>query len=332
LGFSPADNVEPCKGSTDMTASASTFTHFLGFDVSKDKVTVFDSQSKSCLDVPNRFDDLVRFLKPFSAQTLAVCEATGGYERILLSALMAAGVPGHRADAVKVKAFIRSFRQGKSDAIDAKALARYAQERADTLALFCPSDENRVALSSLVERRRELVALRVAETNRSKAPMAQECAFSFKAMLKAIATQIKAVETRIQTLIASSVELKETIETLETIHGVGRITAIELASAMPELGAMTGKQTASLAGLAPHPRDSGTVHGKRFIRQGRRNAKPILFMAALAAAHSKSDLGTFYKGLVERGKKKIVAITALMRKIIVIANARIRDMKLQKQS
>lgn len=314
-----------------MTANASAFTRFLGFDVSKDKVTVFDSQARSCQEIPNAYSDLVRFLEPFRAETLAVCEATGGYEKTLLSALMTAGVAAHRADAVKVKAFIRSFRQGKSDAIDAKGLARYAQERADTLTLFRAPEENRLRLTNLVERRRELVALKVAETNRSKAPVAQECAFSFKAMLGVIISQIKAVEERIQILVAACSELKEAIATLQTIHGVGRLTAIELISTMPELGSMTGKQAASLAGLAPHPRDSGSVHGKRFIRPGRRNAKTILFMAALTAARSKTELGVFFKKLVERGKRRIVAITALMRKIIVIANARIRDRKIENQ-
>jgi transposase len=162
--------------------------------------------------------------------------------------------------------------------------------------------------------------------------MAQECASSFKAMLRTITSQIKAVEARIQDLIADCMDLKDTVSTLQTIHGVGRITAIELMSTMPELGSMSGKQAASLAGLAPHPRDSGSLSRKRFIRPGRRNAKTILFMAALTAARSKSRLGDFYRNLVERGKRKIVAITALMRKIIVIANARIRDMKIQQQS
>jgi len=98
---------------------------------------------------------------------------------------------------------------------------------------------------------------------------------------------------------------------------------------MPELGSLTRRQAASLAGVAPHPRDSGTLKGYRRMRGGRTTIRPVLFMAALAASRAKGDLSLFYQRLVQNGKKPIVAIAALMRKIVVILNARLRDQSQQ---
>jgi transposase len=193
-------------------------------------------------------------------------------------------------------------------------------------------DKTRQEMRQLVDRRRELVDMRVRETNRSKAPEASCCCFSFQAMTKEINNQIKAVEERIDALIKASTDLQESLDVLATISGIGKVTAIELMAAMPELGTMNAKQAASLAGLAPHPRDSGTIRGKRSIKGGRRSIRSVIFMAALAAAHAKGPLSIFYKSLLERGKIKMVALTAVARKLIVIANARLRDYKMQKQS
>lgn len=111
------------------------------------------------------------------------------------------------------------------------------------------------------------------------------------------------------------------------VDGIGEVTAIQLVSVFPELGKMNRRQVASLAGLAPHPNESGKKIGYRMTRGGRNNIKPILFMAAMGAARSKSKLGKFYKSLIARGKKPMVALVAVMRKIIVIANAKIKDLE-----
>lgn len=133
---------------------------------------------------------------------------------------------------------------------------------------------------------------------------------------------------RINQIIENDAVLKKKKEVLKTIPGVGEVTANYLLVLLPELGVLNRKQIASLTGLAPIANDSGQFKGYRATGHGRTGVKPILFMAAMAARNSNSWLKSFYNRLVEAGKKKIVALTALMRKIIVIANARIRDLNL----
>lgn len=115
------------------------------------------------------------------------------------------------------------------------------------------------------------------------------------------------------------------LQCLQTVPGIGFVTAIQLLALIPEIGQLNRKQIASLAGVAPHPYESGLTIGYRFTRGGRPDVKNVLFMAAMTAARSHSPLGEFYQRLVANGKKKMVALTALMRKIIVIANARVRE-------
>jgi len=138
--------------------------------------------------------------------------------------------------------------------------------------------------------------------------------------------EIKEIDAQIDVVYQQDSSLSESKKVLKTIPGIGEVNASRLLAFMPELGEANRKQIASLAGVAPHPNDSGTKQGYRFTRGGRAEVKRTLFIAAMAATRSKGELGGFYKRLVdERGKKKMVALTALMRKIIVIANARMRD-------
>lgn len=314
-----------------MISAAPIFPRVLGCDVSKDSVAIYDSQTEQLSTVANTPADLAGFLAGFGADTLAVCEATGGYERPLLEALLAAGVAAHRADTVRVKAFIRSLGvRAKTDAIDARGLARYGQERGRDLALWVAPDGERLHLQALVARRADLVALVTAETNRSKAPGAHFLARSHAVLLDALKAELRQIEGQIDDLVARSQVLQKTIKCLTTITGVGLATAVALAALMPEMGTLSGKQAASLAALAPHARDSGTLHKRRTTGGGRRTVPVVLFMPALAAARAKGPLRDWYLSLLARGKPKRLALTALMRKIIVIANAKLRDMAAQK--
>lgn len=179
--------------------------------------------------------------------------------------------------------------------------------------------------------------MRVAETNRSKAPGcvnggAAPVKASLRTMLRVLDQQIDAIERQIEAAFAASPELARAADAVDSVAGVGRATACTLVALLPELGAATGKQIASLAGLAPHPRDSGTLRGYRRVRGGRAQIRSILFMPAMAASRSKGPLAAFYDALIARGKKPYVAITALERKIVVIANARVRDAIAKQQS
>ena len=298
----------------------------LGCDVGKETIVVFDSADGGTRSLPNTAQALAAFAAELDETCLVICEATGGYEAALLDALARAGRPAHRADARKVKAFIRSLGiLGKTDAIDARALARYGHERHDRLPLFQPREEARRSLHTLVSTRSDLLAQRVACANRLAAPGAAPVAPHLRRILQALDAEIDAIQASLDDLIQAHAPLEQAVTTLRAIPGVGATTAAALIAFMPELGSIDRRKAAALAGLAPHPRQSGRADAYRRTRGGRPQIKRILFMAALAARRHNPTLRAFYEKLRAAGKKPLVAITALMRKIIVIANARLRN-------
>ncbi|WP_269580683.1 IS110 family transposase [Roseibium sp. Sym1] len=301
--------------------------HVVGIDVSKDTLVVFDQTQQRLTSIDNNRDAIAKLVASFGPDALVVCEPTGGHEALLVSELIAQGVACHRADTLKVQAFIKSFgRLAKTDAIDAKALAQYGEERWKQLPLLQPKDEAQGELAALVSRREGLMAIKIAETNRLKAPANnRRLVRSFKTVIACVQRQIDRIDEEIEDLIASSQTLSRRMQICCSLPGVGERTAIALLATMPELGTLTRRQAASLAGLAPHPRDSGTLKGYRKMRGGRPEVRKGVFMAALAGSRAKGPLSAFYQRLIENGKKPIVAISALMRKIIVILNAKIRD-------
>jgi transposase len=274
-------------------------TRFIGCDVGKATVVVFDSHTGRTRTVPNERDALSELMAAFDPTCLVVCESTNGYEAPLLRAALNAGCPAHRACARKVKAFIRSFGTlGKTDAIDAHALAR-----------------------------RDLVAQRQACKNRLEAPGREPVASYLQPIVDCFDIQIKALDRNIAALIGSQATLAKAEAALRAIPGIGPKTAAALIALMPELGRLNRRQAAALAGLAPHPRQSGTADRYRPVRGGRPEVKHLLFMAALVAAKRNPTLSIFYERLKQAGKKPIVALTAVMRKLIIIANATLRDVQ-----
>ncbi|KAB2832313.1 MAG: IS110 family transposase, partial [Caedimonadaceae bacterium] len=167
----------------------------------------------------------------------------------------------------------------------------------------------------------------VAEKNRNKTPkIAQVVKSSYENMIKILTEQIAQITSQIKELIASDKVFLARLNVLKTVPGIGDITAQNLLALMPELGSLIRRQVASLADLAPRANDSGKFQGYRHTAHGRDLIKPILFLAAMAARNSNSCLKAFYENLIAKGKKKMVALTALMRKIIVIANARLKSL------
>ncbi|MDX8483535.1 transposase, partial [Mesorhizobium sp. VK24D] len=255
-----------------------------------------------------------------------VCEPTGGHESLLLEECLRAGIACHRADTLKLKSFIRSFgTHGKSDPIDAGMLWAYGRERWEKLCLWQAPDADAVRLRALVRRRQELIALKGAEKSRAKAPCSRDLAASFKALIKAVEHQIQTIEAAIRELIANSSTLKRRAAICTAMDNLGPIMAAKLLASLPELGSMTRRKAAALAGVAPHPNDSGQRRGYRKIRGGRPDVRSMLYMPALCAAAGKGEFAAFYKRLRANGKKPMVAIAAVMRKIVVTLNARLRD-------
>ena len=321
----PADNRKLAKDSLKCPMPPTPASRFLGCDVGKTTIAVFDDATGRSLAIANEPGALSDFAAGLEAACLVVCEATGGYESALLAALLAAGVPAHRADARKVKAFIRSFGTiGKTDAINAKALARYGKDRCADLARWQARDRERLRLQALVLARRDLVKERLAHANRRAAPGAEPAHAYLDALLESFGAQIKAIDAEINALTAQCQPIARAVQTLLAIKGVGAKTAAALIALMPEFGSLPRRQAASLAGLAPHPRQSGETEAYRRTRGGRPEVKRALFMAALAARKHNPTLRAFYDRLVLAGKKPLVAITAIMRKLVVIANAKLK--------
>lgn len=298
----------------------------IGCDVGKAAIVVQDSRTDRLTTLENRREALDAFVAGLDPTCLIVCEATGGYEDALLRAAVAAGIPAHRADARKVKAFIRSFGiLGKTDAIDARALVAYGRERHASLSLWKGTDPHRDQLQALVLTRRDLVDQRLAFGNRLGAPGAEPAASYIRALIDCLETQIKAIDVEVARLIRATEALARTEAVLRSVPGIGVKTAAALIALMPELGRLDRRAIAALAGVAPHPDQSGARDGARRVKGGRAQVKQILFMPALVVTRHDTSLSATYKRLVAAGKKPMVALVAIMRKIIVIANARLRD-------
>lgn len=308
----------------------SIYHNFIGIDIGKYSFMVACHGKNNVKEYENTSSGIRAFFKEFRQElprALVVLETTGGYEMDVLLSICDKEIAVHRANTRKVKSFIRSFGHGaKTDALDAKALAFYGCERHKILDLFVPASPHLLTLYALVQRRHDLKKILVAEKNRSRGPKAGPIRESCAIVIHTIEAQIQLISSKIEELILQDPVLKGRQKVLMTIPGVGKIVSQELISLMPELGTLNRKQAACLAGLAPRSNDSGKHKGYRSTGYGRQGVKPMLFLAAMAARTSHSHLQDVYNNFIKRGKKKMVALTALMRKIIVIANARLKNL------
>jgi transposase len=313
----------------DQTFPANAALRVLGLDVSKHRIAIFDSVSCRGWEIANTPEALRQALAPFVGYDWAVCETTGGYERLLLEAAFALGLRICRADAARVKAFIQSHGgRAKTDPIDARWLARYGQERARSLRAWRPPCPAREAFAELVRHRQDLLAQRTQAKNRRSAPAGRAVHALLDQLIDFLSRQVRRVDDALADLVRASPELVRDEAALRAVPGLGPVAARTLLALLPELGDGVGhKQIASLAGLAPHPRESGQARLHRRMRGGRVGLKPILFLAALSAARVHPRLKIVYQRLVQAGKPKRLALAAIARKLIVIANAVLRDLR-----
>jgi transposase len=208
--------------------------------------------------IPNNAADITKALINLGQIDLIVCEVTGGYERQLLEAASQLAIPIHRADGARVKAFITSHGvRAKTDAIDAYGLALYGQDRFNSLPRWTPPDPKREELQSLVKHRQALLDQRTMATNRSKAPNSHYLAGFLQDEISFINTQVEKIEQQISDIMKSHATIKAQEKRLRAIQGIGPVSAHTLIAMLPELGHATRKQIACLAGLAPHPAQSG---------------------------------------------------------------------------
>lgn len=304
--------------------------NFIGVDISKatfvsniygkNVVKTFDNNEKG-------FIAFSRFYKNELKGSLVVLEITGGYEMEFIRYFAKQGINIHRADGRKVKYFIKSLgKHGKSDGIDAMGLASYGFERHLSLSVYVAKENSQEKMQQLTQRNIDLKKILVQEKNRQEGPnIRSEIKASIGNIIQILEIECKTIEEQIQACIESNEEAQVKQKILTSVVGIGKKTASVLMSLLPELGQVSRREIASLVGVAPHPRESGARIGYRCTKGGRREVRSALFTAAMAASRSKGILGDFYRGLVARGKKKMVAQIALLRKLLVIANARMKE-------
>ncbi len=305
------------------------YQYFIGVDIAKDSFTTARADHQETLSFSQTLEGFEAFFQHYQdllPTSLVILETTGGYEQALLAFLQQRQIAVHRANARQVKHFIRSLGQrAKTDPADAAGLARYGQERQAHLMIYAPPSAQEQRLIQWIQRRQDLKSMLVQEKNRRQAPLAAGLASSFEAVITVLEQELAQLDDQLQQLIEQQTTWLAQQSVLQTVPGIGRITATYLLALLPELGKINRRQIASLVGVAPYPCDSGRRTGYRRTQAGRREVRTILFMAAMTASRSHSPLGEWYRRLVAAGKKKMVALTALMRKIIVIANARMKD-------
>ncbi len=252
-----------------------------------------------------------------------VCEATGSYHKPLVAFLHRAGITVSVVNPRLPRDFARSRGQlAKTDKIDARALADFGRTLQPNPT---PQPEaHTVLLDDLVTRRRQLVADRTREKNRLPQTLCAEARASINLHLRHLETQIEKILARIVEVVAQTPVLKAQVKILTAVQGVGALTASALLASLPELGTLSDNQVASLAGLAPFNRDSGAFRGSRSIRGGRREVRISLYMAALCATRCNPILKPLYLRLKANGKHHHVALTAVMRRLLVYLNSLLR--------
>lgn len=298
----------------------------VGIDVSKATLDVATSDGAVALHVTNDATGFARIIEALRdvAVHRVVLEASGGYERDALIALFEAGLPVVLVQPSRARHFAHALgRRAKTDPIDAAVLAAMAVLIVDEVPLWVPTNDALADLEALVERRHNLVMFREAEGKRLRRarPIVHADIEAFVAELTA---RIEDLERQIDEIIAEVAPIAGDAEVLESVQGVGRISAATLLVSLPELGTLTREEISALAGVAPINRDSGSWSGQRFIHGGRAQARKTLYMAALAGLRWNPVIKERYAYLLGKGKKPKVAIVACMRKLLIHLNGLMR--------
>lgn len=298
----------------------------VGIDVAKDRLDVVVRPNGGEAFVVARTGDglqaLVERLQPL-APTLVALEATGGFETIVTAALAAAGLPVVVVNPAQVRAFAKALGQrAKTDPIDAAVIAHFAEATKPQVRPL--PDAETVLLGDLVQRRRQIIEMIGAESQRLKRAPAR-LHKSITRLLKALAKELTSVDGDIDGAVRTSPAWRAKEDLLTTVPGIGKTISRIVIAELPELGTLGRREIAALVGLAPFTRQSGQWRGKSFIGGGRAPVRAALFMGALVAKKHNPVLKVFFERLVAAGKPKMVALVAVARKLLTILNAILRD-------
>jgi transposase len=290
-------------------------TDYVAIDISKDTLQIQDDKGSFALaNDSSGIGKLIAHLKT-CRHPLAVFEATGGYERLLLQTLRGAGLPVAMVNPARVRDFARSEGiRAKTDPIDARMILAFAKNK-QLKPMAAPSAAC-VKLAALLDRRDHLTEQMAREKNR----LQNSEAFihrSIKRMIRVLEKELAAIEKEIQTLVGSDPGLKARAEIIEEVKGVGPVTAWTLLAYLSEIEDISRNGVVAMAGVAPYNRDSGKFAGKRCIQGGRAKVRKCLYMAAHTAARCNPVIAAYVQGLRDRGKPYKCAIVAAMRKLLI---------------
>lgn len=299
--------------------------NWIGCDIGKFTIDIFHPRGGRWLRIDNTQSALTDFSASLDRQTdFVLMEATGGHDRLLRHCLAAAGIAHARVNPVRVRRFAQARgRLAKTDRLDARTLSEFG-------ALFEPQadpdpSQAHEELVFLSRRRDQLVDMRARERRHLSDAIPALVAEDIMAVMAELDRRIAMVEKAIRQRIAADETVAATATRLQSAPGVGLVTAIAVMAHMPELGQLSPKAAASLAGLAPINNDSGRYKGHRTIGGGRARLRKALYMAALAASRSSSRFRQTYSAIAARSGSKKVAIIAVARKLLIALNAMQRD-------
>jgi transposase len=305
----------------------SEFTSFVGIDVSRNVLDVYGLPSGEHWQLSNDqagCASLVERLKPLGETVLVVMEATNVFWRMAATALAGAGLACAVVNPRQVRDFAKSMGMlAKTDAIDARVLALFAQ-RVNPPVRALPSAQCQVA-AEMLARRAQLMGMRVAEKNRLATANAKKVRKDIELTIAFLGKRLAALDEEIDQWLKSTPIDQSRANLLQSFPGVGQTTARSLLITLPELGSLSGKQIGALAGLAPFAKDSGNKRGQRHIAGGRSIVRSALYMPAISAIQHNPVIRALYQRLLKAGKHHYVAITACMRKMLVILNAMLRS-------
>ncbi len=297
---------------------------FVGIDVSKAQLDVAVHDQSIHWQTPNTDAGIVELVKRLQAMepTRIVLEATGGFELRVVAELAHAKLPIVVTNPRRVRAFARSTgKLAKTDKLDAQMLAHFAAALRPEVRTLPTDQEDQ--LTALLTRRRQIVEMLTMEKNRlhTTRPTMRS---NIEAHIAWMTKQLDTLDDEIDQFIQGSALWQEKATLLKSVPGIGRITASTLVALLPELGTLNRQEIAALVGVAPLNKDSGRKQGKRRIFGGRASVRSVLYMAALSATKHNPKIKKFYQHLLKQGKEKKVALTACMRKLLVIVNAMLR--------
>ena len=299
---------------------------FAGIDVSKNHFDVHILPHDTAFQTASSNRDITKLITKLKKLKvdLIVIEATGGYGTQLAAELQANDLSTAVVNPRQTRAFaIATGRLAKTDRIDARALAEFAQKLNPPPRTV--GDKNTLKIKAIVARRRQLVNMRTAESNRLGRAKNKVIFQSIQAVIDCIERQLDDTDKQLTQAIEDSSQWTQKAELLKSVPGIGDVTCITLLSELPELGELNRREIAALVGVAPMNCDSGMFRGYRKIRGGRTPVRNALFMATLVATRHNPKIRAYYQRLVEAGKKKIVALVAAMRKLLTILNIMLRD-------